>query len=270
MADLERTAAGTCRVIAVANQKGGVGKTTTTVNMGAALAQLGLRVLIIDSDPQGNASTGLGVAAAERKRTTKDLLEGAATAGECAMPTPIPDLLLLASSTELNSADIEMASHSRRAFFMKDALARSKLDESGFDYVLVDCPPSLNLLTVNAIVASESILIPLQAEFFALEGLSQLAMSVKEIRNSVHPNLFIDGVLLTMVDRRNNLCRQVEKDAREHLGELLMKVTIPRSVRLSEAPSHGVPAITYSHNSPGSIAYREAARELLERADRRI
>ncbi len=259
-----------CRIISVANQKGGVGKTTTTINLGAALAALGLRVLIVDTDPQGNASTGLGAASGSRTRTTKDLLEGTAIAGECAMPTAIPDLLLLASSTELNSADIEMAGHSRRAFFMKDALARSNLAEAGFDYVLVDCPPSLNLLTVNAIVASESILVPLQAEFFALEGLSQLAMSVKEIRNSVHPNLFIDGVLLTMVDRRNNLCRQVERDAREHLGELLMKTTIPRSVRLSEAPSHGLPAISYARSSPGSMAYREAARELLEREGRRI
>lgn len=259
---------GTCRVIAVANQKGGVGKTTTVMNLGAALADRGLKILIIDSDPQGNASTGLGVEAGERSKTVKDVMEGAGSAVDCAMATGTANLFLLPASPELNSADIEMASNPRRALVLKDALDRTDLAKAGFTHVLIDCPPSLNLLTVNAAVAADSILVPLQAEFFALEGLSQLVVSIREIRASAHPRLYIEGILLTMADRRNNLSRQVERDARANLGDLVMQTTIPRNVRLSEAPSHGRPATSYDRSSTGSMAYMNAAAEFLRREGR--
>ena len=268
MAETQRIQAGICRVIAVANQKGGVGKTTTVMNLGAALAEKGMKVLIIDADPQGNASTGLGKSAVNRSRSLKDVMEGTGSAVEFAVETGSPRLFLLPSSADLNSADIEMAANPRRALVLKDALDRAELSEAGFTHVLIDCPPSLNLLTVNAAVAANSILVPLQAEFFALEGLSQLVVSIREIRASVHPQLYIEGILLTMIDRRNNLSRQVERDVRANLGDLVMQTTIPRNVRLSEAPSHGRPATSYDRNSAGSMAYMYAAAEFLKREGR--
>ena len=268
MAEGRRRIDAPCRVIAVANQKGGVGKTTTVMNLGAALTETGKKVLIIDCDPQGNASTGLGVDAGNRSRTVKDMMEGTGSAAQFAMGTETANLFLLPASPELNSADIEMASNPRRALVLKEALDRAELAKAGFTHVLIDCPPSLNLLTVNAAVAADSILVPLQAEFFALEGLSQLVVTIREIRASAHPSLYIDGILLTMVDRRNNLSRQVERDARAHLGDLVMQTTIPRNVRLSEAPSHGRPATSYDRSSAGSMAYMNAAAEFLRREGR--
>ena len=259
----------TCRVISVANQKGGVGKTTTAINLGAALSELGQQVLLIDSDPQGNASTGLGVGPEDRSSTIRDLLAGKAGVSDLAMKTRVPNLSILPCSPELSSFDVEMAENPKRATLLRDALDRNDLDKEGFSHLLIDCPPSLNLLTVNSIVASDSVLIPLQAEFFALEGLSQLIKSIREIRAGANPGLFVEGVVLTMLDRRNNLCREVERDARINLGKLVYQTTIPRNVRLSEAPSHGLPVTMYDRRSAGAVAYRNAAAELLRREGRR-
>ena len=269
MSDFGNGQANACRVIAVANQKGGVGKTTTVMNLGAALAESGFKVLIVDLDPQGNVSTGLGIGERNRARSIKQLMEGAGPAVDFAIGTEVDGLHVLPSSPELNSIDINLAANPRRALILKDVMDRQELADAGFTHVFIDCPPSLNLLTVNAIVAADSVLVPLQAEFFALEGLSQLVVSIREIRASAHPELYIEGILLTMLDRRNNLCRQVERDARRNLGELVMQTTIPRNVRLSEAPSHGMPAISYDRKSAGSEAYLKAAAEFLRREGRK-
>lgn len=253
------------RIIAIANQKGGVGKTTTTINLAAALARLGHGVLIIDLDPQGNASTGLGILPETRTVSTYDLLLEGIPVSDVLRPTEVEGVIIAPATTDLSSADIELVANERRSFLLKDALSGSTLQDLDLDFVLVDCPPSLNLLTVNAMVAADSILIPLQSEFFALEGLSQLMLTIREIRQSANPKLRIEGVLLTMHDARNRLAQQVEKDARETLGELVFETIVPRNVRVSEAPSFAVPVLDYDPTSKGSVAYRALADEIIAR-----
>jgi chromosome partitioning protein len=253
------------KIIAVANQKGGVGKTTTTINLGAALAEAGRHILLVDLDPQGNASTGLGVAQEDRDITTYDLLIGDATLDEAIQSTNVPNLAIIPATTDLSSADIELISNEKRSFLLHDALRQIDIDRYGFDYILIDCPPSLNVLTVNAMVAADSVVVPLQSEFFALEGLSQLMLTIREVRQTANPNLRIEGVALTMYDSRNNLSQQVEMDARENLGELVFKTVIPRNVRLSEAPSFALPVLQYDSQSKGSHAYRALAQEIIGR-----
>ena len=253
------------RIIAVANQKGGVGKTTTAINLAAALAQDGLRVLVLDLDPQGNASTGLGVEASARGLTTYDLLIEDAALADVVRTTATEKVWLCPATTDLSSADVEMMANEKRSFLLHDALRQPSIDAFSFDYVLIDCPPSLSLLTVNAMVAAHSVLIPLQAEFFALEGLSQLMLTIRDIRQTANPALRIEGVVLTMSDSRNNLSQQVEQDARSTLGEVVFQTVIPRNVRVSEAPSYGLPVTSYDPGSRGSAAYRALAREFLSR-----
>jgi chromosome partitioning protein len=253
------------RIMAVANQKGGVGKTTTAINLGAALAAEGRHVLIVDLDPQGNASTGLGAGTGDRTVTAYDLILGDAAPTDVIRPTSIANLSLIAATTDLSSADIELISNDRRSFLLHDALRQTAMEPFGFDYILIDCPPSLNILTVNAMVAADSLIVPLQSEFFALEGLSQLMLTMREIRQTANPRLRIEGVALTMYDKRNRLSQQVESDARENLGDLVFKTVIPRNVRLSEAPSHAMSVLDYDPASTGSEAYRALAAELLAR-----
>ncbi len=252
------------RVLAVANQKGGVGKTTTAINLGTALAAVGRRVLLIDSDPQGNASTGLGVPAQSRGRTLYDVLMDGASLAEIARPTEIPLLHLLPAESDLSGIELELGRTPRRAFRLADALKASE-DRLPLDYVLIDCPPSLNLLTVNALVASDAILVPLQCEFFALEGLSQLLRTVDQVRATLNPRLEIQGVVLTMFDRRNSLSGQVASDVRDYLKDKVYQTVIPRNVRVSEAPSHGKPALIYDLSCAGSRAYLDLAKELIAR-----
>jgi len=249
------------RIVAVANQKGGVGKTTTAINLGAALAEAGQKVAIIDLDPQGNASTGLGVPLEERDLTSYDLLTGDQPFQDMLRDTAIENLRIVPSNRDLASADFELSNRPGRTQLLRRKLSAS----SQFDYILIDCPPALGLLTVNAMVASGSVLVPLQAEFYALEGLSQLLMTVREVRQTANPDLRIEGVLLTMSDNRNNLSQQVEADARSTLSGLVYRTVIPRNVRLSEAPSYAMPVLQYDPHSKGSQAYRELAKEFLSR-----
>lgn len=252
-------------IVAVANQKGGVGKTTTAINLAAALAEAGQRILLIDLDPQGNASTGLGFEPADRGLTTYDLIIEDADIAEVIRPTKIERLYLCPATTDLSSADIELVANEKRSFLLQDALRQRGIDDFAVDLVLIDCPPSLSLLTVNAMIAAHSVLIPLQAEFFALEGLSQLMLTIRTVRQSANPDLRIEGVVLTMYDGRNNLSQQVETDARANLGELVFQTVIPRNVRVSEAPSFSVPVLVYDTLSKGSVAYRALAQEYLMR-----
>lgn len=253
------------KIIAVANQKGGVGKTTTTINLAAALAEVGRRVLLVDLDPQGNASTGLGIEQSARDITTYDLLVGDATPDEAILDTNVENLLIIPATTDLSSADIELISNEKRSFLLHDALRQPAMDFYELDYILIDCPPSLNILTVNAMVASHSVIVPLQSEFFALEGLSQLMLTLREVRQTANPDLRIEGVVLTMYDKRNNLSQQVEVDARDNLGDLVFQTVIPRNVRLSEAPSFAIPVLAYDSMSKGSVAYRDLANEIMKR-----
>ncbi|MGD9916486.1 MAG: ParA family protein [Paenirhodobacter sp.] len=253
------------RIIAVANQKGGVGKTTTAINLAAALAEQGQRILLVDLDPQGNASTGLGVELEDRKFSTYDLLLDDAPLGAVIQPSTIQGLWICPATTDLSSADMELVSTEKRSFLLHDALRQIDIDAYEFDYVLIDCPPSLSLLTVNAMVAAQSVLVPLQAEFFALEGLSQLMLTIREVRQSANRDLRIEGVVLTMYDVRNNLSQQVEADARATLGELVFRTMIPRNVRISEAPSYALPVLSYDTGSRGAEAYRALAKEMLLR-----
>ncbi|MFL6844835.1 MAG: ParA family protein [Allosphingosinicella sp.] len=249
--------------IAVANQKGGVGKTTTAINLATALAATGWRVLLVDLDPQGNASTGLGIGQALRERSSYDVLTGEATVEEATVPTRVPRLDLVPATVDLSGAEIELVALEERTHRLDQAL--DAVPGGKWDVCLIDCPPSLGLLTINALVAAESILVPLQTEFFALEGLSQLLQTIERIRARFNPELSILGVALTMYDRRNNLSAQVADDVRACLGKVVFETVIPRNVRLSEAPSHGIPALIYDHRCPGSEAYMALARETIGR-----
>ena len=253
------------KIIAVANQKGGVGKTTTTINLSAALAEAGYRVLVVDLDPQGNASTGLGIEQSDREFTTYELLLEDIDLRDIIQSSTIEDLAIIPATVDLSSADLELVSNEKRSFLLRDALRQTQIDEFEFDFILIDCPPSLNLLTVNAMIAANTVLVPLQSEFFALEGLSQLMLTIREVRQAGNRDLRIEGVVLTMYDKRNNLSQQVEQDARDNLGDLIFKTVIPRNVRLSEAPSFAMPVLTYDSTSKGALAYRELAQELIEK-----
>lgn len=253
------------RIIAIANQKGGVGKTTTAINLAAALAENGHRVLAVDLDPQGNASTGLGIEPSGRGMTTYELLIDDAPLSEVIQDTDVDGLGIIPATVDLSSADIELISNEKRSFLLHDALRQTAMDQFDWDFILIDCPPSLNLLTVNAMVAADSVLVPLQSEFFALEGLSQLMLTIREVRQTANPGLRIEGVVLTMYDRRNNLSQQVEQDARSNLGDLVFETVIPRNVRVSEAPSFAMPVLTYDTGSQGAQAYRGLAKELVAR-----
>jgi chromosome partitioning protein len=252
------------RVLVIANQKGGVGKTTTAINLGTALAAVGERVLLIDSDPQGNASTGLGVGRAQRKTTLYDVLMGEKTVLDAVVKTSVPGLDLAPSDPDLSGIELELGQQARRSFKLRDAL--EPVRQSGaYTYVLIDCPPSLNLLTVNAMAAADAVLVPLQCEFFALEGLTQLMRTIDLVRGSLNPRLEIQGVVLTMYDRRNSLSEQVAGDVRGHFGETVYQTMIPRNVRVSEAPSFGKPVLVYDLKCAGSQAYLKLAREVVLR-----
>lgn len=253
------------RILVVANQKGGVGKTTTAINLGTALAAVGQLTLLIDLDPQGNASTGLGIARADRKLTSYDVLMGNAPIREAILPTRIPGLSIVPSNADLSGAELELVVEERRNFRLRDALASFAKEGCDFSYILVDCPPSLNLLTVNALVAADAVVVPLQCEFFALEGLSQLLKTIDLVRSNLNPGLEIQGIILTMFDTRNNLSEQVASDVRAHLGDKVYQTIIPRNVRISEAPSHGLPALVYDLRCPGSQAYIKLAGEMIQR-----
>lgn len=254
------------RILAVANQKGGVGKTTTAINLGTALAAVGRSVLIVDLDPQGNASTGLGIDRSRRAHNTYQVLVGGDQVEGAAVATAIPGLDILPSSPELSGAELELIELPSPQLRLRRALAALPVK---YDYILIDCPPSLNLVTVNAMAAADAILVPLQCEFFALEGLSQLLGTVERVRASLNPDLEIQGIVLTMFDRRNRLSEQVADDVRSHMGAKVYETVIPRNVRVSEAPSHGRPALVYDHRCAGSQAYIKLAGELLRRERRR-
>ena len=253
------------RVFAIANQKGGVGKTTTAINLATALVAVGERVLLIDLDPQGNASTGLGVSAQSRERTTYDVLTDEYRLESAVLETDIPGLLLAPAGVDLAGAEVELIDVPRRHFRLSDAIDEYARTAKDVTYVIIDCPPSLSLLTINALVASSGVIIPLQCEFFALEGLSQILRTIETIRTRINNNLELYGVVLTMFDRRNNLSNQVETDVRGHLKEKVFETVIPRNVRVSEAPSHGKPALLYDLKCPGSQAYLRLASEIIQR-----
>jgi len=257
------------KIVAVVNQKGGVGKTTTAVNLATALAAVGRKVLLIDLDPQGNASTGLGISHAQRYPNSYNLVIGDATIDRSAQKTAIPGLSVVPSNIDLSGAELELVNVPHREFRLRNALDKSSLS---YDFILIDCPPSLGLVTINALAASEAVLIPLQCEFYALEGLSHLLKTIELVNGRLNPSLDIMGVVLTMYDRRNKLTEQIEDDVRSFLGERVYRTVIPRNVRMSEAPSHGKPALVYDLSCPGSQAYIGLAREILrrERAEEKL
>jgi chromosome partitioning protein len=260
--------AGQPRILALANQKGGVGKTTTAINLGTALAAIGERVLIVDLDPQGNASTGLGIDRRSRNVSTYDVLIGEAPLRDAVVSTAVPRLHIAASTMDLSGLELELGSTRDRAFRLRNAIAGLNTDvaeNNDYTYVLIDCPPSLNLLTVNAMAASDAILVPLQCEFFALEGLSQLLQTVEQVRSTLNPNLSIHGIVLTMFDSRNNLSNQVVADVRQFMGSKVYNTMIPRNVRISEAPSYGKPVLVYDLKCVGSDAYLKLATEVIQR-----
>ena len=251
------------RIVAVANQKGGVGKTTTAINLATALAASGHHVLVVDLDPQGNASTGLGVGRRKRQVTSYELILGEAELADAVLGTEIPRLSIIPASEDLSGAEFELMGRERHEFLLSRAI-RSRVGD--YDEVLIDCPPSLNLLTINALVAADSALVPMQCEFYALEGLSQLMRTIERVKRALNPRLELQGVVLTMYDSRNNLSDLVALDVREHLGDKVFDTVIPRNVRVSEAPSHGKPVLIYDHRCAGAQAYMELAAELLRRA----
>jgi chromosome partitioning protein len=256
------------RILTLANQKGGVGKTTTAINLATALAAIGERVLIVDLDPQGNASTGLGISRTGRDVSSYDLLMGEARVAQAAVMTSVPNVAIVPSTLDLLGVELTIAQQADRAFRLRDAFkAMNELTINGqhVSYVLIDCPPSLNLLTINALVAADAVLVPLQCEFFALEGMSQLLQTIEQIRSTLNPRLSIQGVVMTMFDRRNNLSEQVLADVRSEMGSLVYDTVIPRNVRLSEAPSYGKPALLYDLKCAGSQAYLRLATEVIRR-----
>lgn len=259
------------RVLVLANQKGGVGKTTTAINLGTALAAIGERVLIVDLDPQGNASTGLGIDRKIRDVSTYDVMIGEKTLIEVTRATAVPRLYVAPSTLDLLGVELEIAAHKDRAFKLQTAvrdMAKLNDEENKFSYILVDCPPSLNLLTINALSAADSVLVPMQCEFFALEGLSQLLSTVEQVKKTLNPNLTIHGVVLTMFDPRNNLANQVVSDVRNFMGDKVYDTVIPRNVRVSEAPSYGKPVLLYDLKCTGSQAYLQLASEIIQREHR--
>jgi len=252
------------RIVAVANQKGGVGKTTTAINLATALAAVGHPALLIDLDPQGNASTGLGIERSQRRLTSYELMLGEAELADAVVPTEVPGLSVVPASPDLSGADFEFMNRERREFLLSRAI-RSRVRD--WDEVLIDCPPSLNLLTINALVAADAVLVPLQCEFYALEGLSQLMRTVERVQRALNPRLELQGVVLTMYDGRNNLSESVALDVRGHLGDKVFETTIPRNVRVSEAPSFGKPVLIYDHRCAGAQAYIQLAGEILRRSN---
>ena len=255
------------RVLAIANQKGGVGKTTTTINLATALAAVGKTVLVIDFDPQGNASTGLGISSAKRNIGIYDVLFDDLELDRAVIPTAIPNLAVITSSVELSGAEVELVGADNREFRLRKALDASRMN---FDYVLIDCPPALGLLTLNALVAADAVLVPLQCEFYALEGLSHLVRTIERVKRTFNPTLDIQGVVLTMFDKRNNLSDSVAADVRGFFGDKVYDTVIPRNVKISEAPSHGKPVIIYDMRCPGSQAYILLAGEVLKRENKRM
>lgn len=259
------------RVLAIANQKGGVGKTTTAINLATALAAVGERVLIIDLDPQGNASTGIGVSRKDREISSFDVLMGEMSVAQASVMTEVPNVAIVPSTLDLLGVELSIADRPDRAFRLRDALIKIdvlQINGGRVSYVLIDCPPSLNLLTINALSAADAVLVPLQCEFFALEGLSQLLQTIEQIRTTLNPRLYIQGVVMTMYDKRNNLSDQVLSDVRQEMGDLVYETVIPRNVRLSEAPSYGKPALLYDLKCAGSQAYLRLATEVIRRERR--
>jgi chromosome partitioning protein len=259
------------RILTLANQKGGVGKTTTAINLATALAAIGERVLIVDLDAQGNASTGLGIDRAAREVSSYDVLVGAATIAQATVMTSVPNVAIVPSTMDLAGLELTIAQSQDRTFRLREAFRRIdevRIEGLPVSYVLIDCPPSLNLITVNALVAADAVLVPLQCEFFALEGLSQLLQTIEQIRSTLNPRLSIQGIVMTMYDKRNNLSEQVLADVRSELGELVYDTVIPRNVRLSEAPSYGKPALLYDLKCAGSQAYLRLATEVIRRERR--
>lgn len=250
------------RVLAIANQKGGVGKTTTAINLATALAVAGRRVLLVDLDPQGNASTGVGIEARQRRQGTYALLVEEAQAADLILPTLVENLSVIPADPDLAGAEVELVAIDRREFRLRDALAPV---QRRYDYIVIDCPPSLGLLTLNGLVSAEAVLVPLQCEFFALEGISQIVKTIERVRKALNPALSLRGIVLTMFDRRNNLSDLVAADARSFFGDVVYETVIPRNIRVSEAPSHGKPVLVYDSRSPGALAYSKLASEFLRR-----